>query len=210
MGVMKIRVDLATGGRKIPGARQASFLLPSIRVAVFSPDGSSLAYSAGGECRDRLGIYVAKSDGSDPRRISYSCRILGSDGPDVLHAAWSRVVLGLGGNDTLYADDTGYYFEANTLYGGPGNDTLVGGTGYDTLYGGPGNDRITGGPGNDILIGGPGNDHLDAGGGGDTIYAQDGERDWIACGKPAYNRRDVVYADEIDVVAPDCKVVHRR
>ena len=96
------------------------------------------------------------------------------------------------------------------LYGGPGNDTLVGGNGDDILSGGPGDDTITGGRGNDILIGGPGQDHLDGGGGGDTIYAQDGERDWITCGTPAYNRRDRVYADKLDVVAPDCKIVHRR
>jgi Tol biopolymer transport system component len=204
------RIDAATGKRRAQlGARQASFLDADIRDISFSANGSLMAYSAGGECRDRLGIYVSKPDGSEQRRISNNCRILGTDGADVLHGVCSQVVLGFGGDDTLYADDPCYYFEANTLYGGPGNDTLVGGHGDDILDGGPGNDTITGGPGNDILIGGPGNDHLDAGGGGDTIYAQDGERDWITCGKPAHNRRDVVYADEIDVVAPDCKIVHR-
>src|SRR5579859_1716792 len=199
-----VRIDLATGDRKAFGVPQASFLLPTIRDVSFSPNGSLMAYSAGGECRDRLEIYVSKPDGTDARRVSNSCRITGTDGPDMLHGGCSQVVVGLGGNDTLYADDPCYYFEADTLYGGPGNDTLVGGNGDDILSGGPGDDTITGGRGNDILIGGPGQDHLDGGGGGDTIYAQDGERDWITCGTPAYNRRDRVYADKIDVVAPDC------
>jgi Tol biopolymer transport system component len=204
-----VRIDFATGRRKRLGARRGLFF-PTIRDATFSPDGSSIAYSAGGECRDRLGIYVAEPDGSDPRRISNSCRIVGTDGPDVLHAGCSQVVLGLGGNDMLYADDPCYYFEGDTLYGGPGDDTLLGGPGNDILYGGPGNDTIEGGPGSDILVGGPGHDHLDGGNGGDTIYAQDGERDWITCGKPAYNRRAVVYADQYDVVSPSCEIVHRR
>jgi Tol biopolymer transport system component len=206
-----VRIDLATGKeRTLLGKKQYSFFLPTIRDPVLSPDGSLIAYSAGGECRDRLGIYVAEPDGSDPRRISNSCRIVGTDGPDVLHASCSQVVLGLGGNDTLYADDPCYYFEGDTLYGGPGDDTLLGGPGNDILYGGPGNDTIEGGPGSDILVGGPGHDHLDGGNGGDTIYAQDGERDWITCGKPAYNRRAVVYADQYDVVSPSCEIVHRR
>jgi hypothetical protein len=183
--------------------------LVGIDNAVFSANGSLIAYSAGGECRDRLGIYVAKPDGSDRRRVSNSCRIVGTAGPDALHAAWSQVVLGLGGDDTLYADDTYYYFDGDTLYGGPGNDTLIGGSGEDILYGGPGNDTLTGGPNNDVLIGGPGHDRIDGGGGGDTIYAVDGERDWITCGKNAYDRRDTVYADRIDVVASDCEIVHR-
>jgi RTX calcium-binding nonapeptide repeat (4 copies) len=89
------------------------------------------------------------------------------------------------------ADDTFYYFDGNTLYGGPGDDRLVGGSGQD------------------VLAGGPGNDHIDGGGGGDTIDARDGERDWITCGKNAYNRRDRVYADKFDVIASDCEVVRR-
>jgi Ca2+-binding RTX toxin-like protein len=207
-----VRIDLSTSAqRQILGARGSpTFPQPTFTGATFSRDGSSLAYSTGGECRDRLGIYVAKPDGSDPRRISNSCRIVGTEGPDVLHGDWSRVVLGLGGDDTLYADDTGYYFQANTLYGGAGNDTLYGGHGDDTLYGGPGDDVIDAGLGSDVINGGAGHDHIDAGRGADVIYARDGEIDWIDCGKPGYAKRDVVYADRVDVVASDCKVVHRR
>lgn len=73
-----------------------------------------------------------------------------------------------------------------------------------------GNDTLTGGPSSDTLIGGPGHDHIEGDGGGDTIYARDGQRDWITCGANSYDRRDVVYADRVDVVAPDCEIVHRR
>jgi hypothetical protein len=37
-----------------------------------------------------------------------------------------------------------------------------------------------------------------------------GLRSRITCGKNGYDRRDRVYADRIDVVAPDCELVHRR
>ena len=85
-------------------------------------------------------------------------RLIGTDGPDVLHGSFSQVVVGLAGNDTLYADDTYYFFDGNTLYGGPGDDKLVGGYAQDIVYGGPGDDTFSGGASKDILIGGRGQD----------------------------------------------------
>jgi len=197
-----VRIDLATGRRRT---------LAGISNAVFSPNGERIAYTSGGECRDRVGIYVANPDGSGRQRLTNSCRIVGTAGRDVLHGDFSRVVLGLGGNDTLYADDTYYFFDGNTLYGGQGDDRLIGGYGQDVLVGGPGNDTITGGASADILIGGPGKDYMQGGGGGDVIRAQDGQRDTISCGKNGYGKRgrDIVYADRVDVAASDCEVVHR-
>jgi Tol biopolymer transport system component len=185
--------------------------LAGIDSAVFSPSGTQIAWVAGGECRDRDGIYVANADGTNRRRITNSCRVVGTAGPDVLHGTFSQVVLGLGGNDTLYADDTYYFFDGDSLYGGPGNDRLVGGYGRDILNGGPGDDVITGGGSADTITGGPGHDRIYGGGGGDTIYARDGQRDTIDCGKNGYGKagRDVVYADKVDVVASDCEIVHR-
>jgi hypothetical protein len=200
-----LRLDLASGERR---------LISSLPGGVLSPDGSRIAYTAGGECRDRVGIYVANVDGSGARRVSNSCRITGTDDPDVLHGSFSQVVVGLGGDDTLYADDTYYYSDGDTLYGGPGDDTLNGGFARDILYGGPGKDTLFGGASKDILVGGGGSDHIYGGGGNDTIGAQDGERDWITCGTngPGSGIRDhdVVYADRIDTVARDCEIVHRR
>jgi Ca2+-binding RTX toxin-like protein len=202
-----VGIDLPTGKRHtLPG-------IPLVSGPTFSPDGKRIAYSAGGECRDRLGIYVANADGSERHRVSNSCRIVGTDGADVLHGSFSQVVLGLGGNDTLYADDTYYYFDGNTLYGGPGDDQLIGGDGTDVLYGGRGDDTLSGGPFRDVLIGGPGRDHIDGGTGNDVTGAHDGERDWITCGTSGpgsgVREKDVVYADKIDIVAPDCEIVHR-
>ena len=79
------------------------------------------------------------------------------------------------------------------------------------MLGGLGNDTLSGGPSADILIGGPGRDTIDGEGGGDTIYAADGQRDGISCGANGYGKggRDVVYADQVDVVASDCEIVHR-
>jgi Tol biopolymer transport system component len=196
-----VRIDLATGKRRT---------LIGIPNGVFSPDGRLIAYTSGGECRDRVGIYVANTDGTNRRRLTNSCRVYGTDGPDTLHGSFSQVVLGLGGDDTLYADDTYYFFDGNTLYGGTGNDRLFGGFGQDDLYGGTGDDVLDGGPSADVLVGGPGRDLIFGGGGGDTIFAVDGRRDTISCGKNGYDRRDRVYADRIDIVARDCELVHRR
>ncbi len=81
---------------------------------------------------------------------------------------------------------------ANSVYGGNGDDqiyglggddTLVGGGGNDSIYGGDGNDMVVGdnswhggddylqgNAGNDVLIGGGGNDRMVGGTGNDTLY----------------------------------------
>ena len=54
-------------------------------------------------------------------------------------------------------------------------DTLFGGEGQDTLYGGFGADRLNGETGQDMLYGGRGNDFLNGGDGADIIYGGDGD-----------------------------------
>ncbi|WCZ00902.1 tandem-95 repeat protein [Vibrio parahaemolyticus] len=51
-----------------------------------------------------------------------------------------------------------YYDQADTIYGGAGNDILFGQGGNDKLFGGAGNDILIGGLGSDILTGGDGED----------------------------------------------------
>jgi Tol biopolymer transport system component len=190
-----VRLDLATGKSRV-----LSFGVG----AEFSRDRKALAFSSGGECRDRTGAYVMRVDGSGRRRVSNDCSIRGTAGPDRLHGtALADVLLGLGGNDRLVANDPGYV--GDTLDGGPGNDVLAGGFRQDTLYGGPGDDTLNGGPSGDALIGAPGHDHLNGQGGNDTIDARDGQRDVVTCG----GGRDTVLADRVDSVASDCEVVRR-
>jgi Tol biopolymer transport system component len=190
-----VRLDVATGKRRV-----LSFGVG----AAFSADGRFLAFSSGGECRDRVGIYVMRANGTNRRRLTNSCTLHGTAGPDTLHGTpLADLLLGLGGNDRLVASDPGYV--GDTLDGGPGNDVLAGGFRQDTLYGGPGDDTPSGGPSGDTLVGGPGHDRLNGQGGRDAIYAVDGQRDVIGCGP----EKDVVYADKVDVVNSDCEVVHR-
>ena len=56
----------------------------------------------------------------------------------------------IAGPDTLIPLDT----DADSVFGGIGNDTMVGGAGDDVLYGEAGMDSITGGAGSDLLSGG--------------------------------------------------------
>lgn len=196
-----VRVDIGTGAR-----RALSFG----EFATFSPDHRSVAFSSGGDCRDRTGVYVMKVNGTKRRRLSNDCRILGTAGNDSLHGTeQADVLVGLAGNDRLRAVDTGYV--GDTLNGGAGNDTLLGAIQSDTLFGGPGNDTLNGGPSADWLDGGPGRDHLNGGGGRDVIEARDGQRDVITCGGNAFGPRgkDTVFADRVDSVASDCEIVHR-
>jgi Tol biopolymer transport system component len=190
-----VRLDVATGKQTLVSYGDG---------AAFSNDGRWMAFSSGGECRDRVGVYVMRVNGTQRRRLTNDCTIRGTAGADTLHGtALADDVLGLGGNDRLSASDPGY--AGDTLEGGPGDDTLVGATRQDTLYGGPGDDTLSGGPSGDALLGGPGRDRLDGQGGADTIYAVDGQRDVVGCGAG----RDVVYADGLDVVGSDCEIVHR-
>jgi Tol biopolymer transport system component len=45
-----------------------------------SPDGRLIAFAAGGECRDRYGIYLARIAGKGVRRLTNDCRVLGTPG----------------------------------------------------------------------------------------------------------------------------------
>ena len=179
----------------------------------WSPDGRQLAFSGGGECRDRRGIYrVVDVRGPAPQRITNDCRIVGTEGNDVLKGtSLADVLLGLGGDDILTAVQQ--YFSGDTLEGGTGDDVLVGSYQGDTLDGGPGSDVLRAGAGPDLLVGGPGRDTLQGEGGRDLIEARDGEVDTVSCGtnagKSTGREADVAYVDTIDKVSGDCEYVYR-
>jgi dipeptidyl aminopeptidase/acylaminoacyl peptidase len=178
----------------------------------WSPEGARLAFTTGGECRNRNGIYRVDVQQRRPVRITNGCRIVGTAGDDVLTGTpLADVLLGEGGNDTLVAVPS--FFVGDTLEGGPGNDLLIGSSVTDTLEGGPGNDVLRGGPGADLLIGGPGRDVIQGQGGRDLIYARDGRRDVVSCGtntgKTTGPEGDIAYVDRFDAVSRDCEWVYR-
>ncbi|HYZ78579.1 MAG TPA: hypothetical protein VE596_14525 [Gaiellaceae bacterium] len=178
---------------------------------VWSPDARQLAFTSGGECRNRTGIYRVDLSSGKPVRLTNDCRIVGTAGDDVLMGTHlADVLLGRGGNDTLRAFDADRV--GDTLLGGRGNDLLVGGNESDKLDGGPGNDILRGGAGPDLLIGGPGRDVVYGGGGRDLIYARDGRRDVVSCGTNKTRNGpegDIAYVDRVDVVSRDCEYVFR-
>ena len=125
--------------------------------------------------------------------------LTGSDAADeltVFNNDAGSMLAGRGGDDKLSGFDLD-----DTIDGGAGNDAIEGGYGHDTITGGPGRDVINGDVNgstcNWIQCRSPyGNDRIDA---------RDGEPDNIACGVG----EDVVEADPVDTVAPDCETVHR-
>jgi dipeptidyl aminopeptidase/acylaminoacyl peptidase len=183
--------------------------------ARWSPDGRRIAFTAGGACRDRRGIYVADVDGmTKPRRITNSCELRGTEGPDTLIGTpLADDILGLGGDDRISGRSSTNI--GDTLEGGDGDDLLTGTVNNDTLDGGPGDDVLRGGFGSDGLTGGPGTDVFAGDGGNDVIHARDGTRDVISCGTNAsrtaapFGEADVAYVDRVDSVSSDCEFVYR-
>ncbi|MDX6508772.1 MAG: hypothetical protein QOG81_524 [Gaiellaceae bacterium] len=187
-------------------------ILPYGDFPEWSPDGEQLAFSAGGECRNRSGIYRLDVFGGPPGdRLTNDCRIVGTSGPDVLFGTpLADVIVGLAGDDRLNAVSSD--FPGDTLEGDEGNDVLVGSDRPDTLLGGPGADHLSGGASADYLWGGPGRDVLQGGGGSDLIDARDNERDIVSCGTNAVkttapSETDTAYVDNLDVVGNDCEFV---
>jgi arylsulfatase A-like enzyme len=84
-------------------------------------------------------------------------------------------------------------------------DTLVGTPGYDIICGRAGADRIRARGSADYIFPGKGRDAVWGGAGRDHVLTREGNRDRIACGSGL----DIVRADRIDVVAPDCEEVRR-
>jgi Tol biopolymer transport system component len=197
------RLDLETG----ESVRLTTFG----STPAFSPDGRQIAFSGGGECRDRSGIYLAEADARHARRITNDCRIVGTPARDVIRGTvLADVLLGLGGDDRLVARDPGYV--GDSLLGGTGDDLLLGGYREDLLEGGADADRLRGGSSGDVLRGGAGHDRIDGQLGRDLVDARDGARDVVSCGTNTggTRERDEVWADRVDRVAPDCEIVHRR
>lgn len=83
---------------------------------------------------------------------------------------------------------------------------IVGTNRADVLRGGSRADIIDGRAGNDLLDGGAGRDRLRGGTGSDSVVAWDGVRDRVSCGPGA----DVVNADGVDSISPDCETVMRQ
>jgi Tol biopolymer transport system component len=198
-------LDVASGNSRL--------LALSGGFPAWSPDGSQLAFSSGGECRNRVAVYrMDVASAGLPVRLTNDCRIAGTPGKDSLVGTrLFDLIIGLGGDDVLTSFDADYV--GDSLEGDAGDDVLVGGGYQDVLDGGAGDDRLVGGADRDDLRGGAGKDVLLGGGGNDVIHARDGARDVVSCGTNRLKttnpgrETDSVYADRVDAVAKDCELV---
>jgi Tol biopolymer transport system component len=96
--------------------------------------------------------------------------------------------------------------QADVLRGTSRDELICGLSGDDALYGAGGNDTLDGGYGADALYPGAGKDAVAGGYGDDRVFARDGARDKIDCGRGI----DTVAADRTDAVARSCERVARR
>jgi Ca2+-binding RTX toxin-like protein len=92
---------------------------------------------------------------------------------------------------------------AETINGGPENDTLVGTENADSITGDGGDDVINGLGGNDFLGGGSGYDVIEGGEGDDQISARDRGVDSIDCGAG----NDTATVDRSEDGVFDCETV---
>src|SRR5688500_12052497 len=91
----------------------------------------------------------------------------------------TAVVFGFDGNDTI---TIGPGIPRARVLGGAGWDVITGGNGDDYIHGGADGDVIHGGNGNDEIHGGAGADLLYGDGHDDTLFARDGEIDFVSGG----------------------------
>jgi hemolysin type calcium-binding protein len=96
---------------------------------------------------------------------------------------------------------------AAIIFGTAGADRLTGTAQPDDLYGLGGKDRIEGRASNDFLDAGRGRDRLLGGAGSDRLVTSgDFQLDNVTCG----SGRDIVNADLVDKVGPNCEIVSRQ
>lgn len=159
--------------------------------------GNALANTLTGNNAANVLVGNAGDDTVDGR--AGNDEINGGEGADVLFGGADAAsgAAGHGPGDGCVGDDcppqdSAILPNADTLYGGEGDDAIDGGSGEDTLYGGAGNDTIYGGavggiwtggegigefvvlPSNDLIYGEEGDDVIDGGAGFDQLYGGDG------------------------------------
>jgi hypothetical protein len=192
----------ADGGEAVRCPRTPGAALPRVRAVL--GDGADSATVK------RLLGRVAGGPGRD--RLSGAGHLHGGPGGDSLTLTRGslRDAHGGPGDDGLQVADG--VKSGAVLAGGRGDDELNGGRGRDLLRGGMGDDRFydpgDGGPG-DVYRLGPGRDEATSYDGADTIFARDGEYDYIHCGFA----RETVFLDGLDFYDQEvepCDRVRRR
>lgn len=149
--------------------------------------------------------------------------LYGGAGNDRLYGGpgWDHI-FGGAGNDVLDGGPastnwpSGDYSRRERLVGGAGDDVLISHLGASVLMDGYGSNRFDSRdpltdchvkrPRRALASGGPRcMDYVLAGRGDDVVSSRDGNLDFIDCG----GGRDIVVADRLDDLSPDCEVVRR-
>ena len=206
-----------------PGAHASTASLAGSTITVVGGDESSsidfgggfyyhvndaAGITAGAGCEQLSATTVRCGSSSDYALTAVNADLGGGDDTYTLVGCYAQTVNGGPGNDTIY---TGCLDDV--VRGGDGSDYLSASDGVDQVNGDAGNDEVRGHNGSDEVTGGSGRDLIYGDGGtstkdgGDTIHSRDGEQDQVSCGFGA----DVVEADGADVVesAEFCETVDR-
>ncbi len=168
-------------GGELRSARLAVPLAADDRpLGIALPQVSSFGEDACGR------VYVASRQGEVARLVDATPTDCGRPQPGP-GARCALTIDGSGRKDRITGGAGGERINgrggADRLRGGRGDDCIAGGRGEDRINGGGGEDRLNGGRGGDRLNGGGGSDRLRGRTGDDRIWAADGVRDVIACGR---------------------------
>nr|NJM02841.1 S8 family serine peptidase [Desulfobacula sp.] len=147
-------------------------------------DGRTVTDKADLIVQKRLGSTTINTLSGDDLIFSLNQNTLSIDageGQDTIYALeGGNTINGGGGNDRIEITPAATATNADTLFGGDGNDILMAGDHDAWLYGDDqdgaleGRDTLTGGIGNDVLYGGKGDDSISGMGGNDQAYGGDG------------------------------------
>jgi Ca2+-binding RTX toxin-like protein len=175
--------------------RRVALLLSTMGLAVLLVAGAALALDI--QCQPGSNVAGKECLGTDDRDT-----MTGTEGNDDIRGLGDDdVVRGLRGVDALEGDD---------------QEVSLSRQGDDQIFGGAGGDDLVADDGSDLLSGGRGAASIDAleassnggvdtvmGGGNDQVFADDGQRDEIDCGRGT--RDEVHHAAGIDEIK-NCKV----
>jgi hypothetical protein len=177
-------------------------------LKVFLGDRSDHVLIGQALAASKASVNVAGQDGNDtvgnegaPGTLS------GGNGTDVIRPGLDQdVVVGGPGLDAIdYSERTTpikVTFPGGATQGAAneGDDMKE----VEAVFSGTGNDTLKGWKDPEQFVPGPGEDAVDTGGGDDKVDARDGFKDTIVCSPSGF---ETIYADQHDVVAPDCETV---
>ena len=188
LGVDEIQITGSTGADVIKLSAVEQSLQVEIEARILNVSRFERATIDGRQGNDRIttdALVAFASDYPTYELNNFEFTISGGDGQDTIDASAAVdgfigfTIDGGSGDDMIALPRSpvvaiGTSINANSAFGGAGNDTIIGGLGDETIDGGEGADSLVGNEGADTLQGRGGDDTIEGGAGADIINGHTG------------------------------------